>query len=49
MKNCNYAEYRILVDQMFYGETQTKHYFRSRNSLRFVLRCSEEVFGDCSC
>ena len=23
MKNCNYAEYRKLVDQMFYGETQT--------------------------
>ena len=32
-----------------YDSCLPKHYFRSRNSLRFVLRCSEEVFGDCSC
>ena len=35
MKNCNYAEYRKLVDQMFYGETQTNEHL---NEYTEILR-----------
>ena len=35
MKNCNYAEYRKLVDQMFYAETQTNEHL---NEYTEILR-----------